>query len=144
MKRVANLRQALLIAAASFCLSLSAMSSGAVASAAPLAPTTTFAAPASSCANLKLKQTASGKATGQGQSCFVTTYINPAIKLFGGAIAILVVISIIVGAIQYEMSGDDPSKVGAAKDRIRNAFIALLAYLFMLAFLNWIVPGGVT
>lgn len=83
-------------------------------------------------------------ATGNGEKCFMKTYVNPFIKFFAGVVGVFVVISIIVGGIQYASSADDPSKVNAAKDRIRNAILALLAFLFLFAFLQWIVPGGLT
>lgn len=83
-------------------------------------------------------------ATGNGEQCFIKTYVNPFIKFFAGVVGVFTVISMVIGGIQYATSADDPSKVNAAKDRIRNAVIGLLAFLFLFAFLQWIVPGGLT
>jgi hypothetical protein len=51
--------------------------------------------------------------------------------------------AIIVGGIQYMTAGDNAQAVGAAKQRIINALIALFAYLLAFGFLQWLVPGGV-
>jgi|GEM_PF-701552 len=69
-------------------------------------------------------------------------YINPAVKVLSGLMGVIVVISIVVGGIQYSSAGGDPGKVSAARKRIMNSVIALLAYLFMLAFLQFLLPGG--
>ena len=76
-------------------------------------------------------------------SGLITKYINPAIKLLAGMVGLLVTISIVVAGIQYSSAGGDPSKVVAARKRITNAILALLAYLFMFAFLQWLIPGGI-
>jgi hypothetical protein len=73
----------------------------------------------------------------------VALYLNPAINLFSSLVGVVVVISIIVGGIQYSMSAGDPQKAARAKGRIMNALIALVAYAFLWAFLQFIVPGGV-
>lgn len=69
--------------------------------------------------------------------------INMFINFLGGLVGVVVVGSIILGGIQYSMAGDNPQAVGAAKKRIINGLIALLAFLFTYAFLQWLVPGGV-
>ncbi len=81
--------------------------------------------------------------TGGDCSGLITKYVNPFIKLMSGLVGIAVVVSIVVGGIQYSSAGGDPSKVVAARKRITNAIIALLAYLFMFAFLQWLLPGGI-
>lgn len=81
--------------------------------------------------------------TGDDCSGLIEKYINPLIKLLSGLVGVLVVISIIVAGIQYSSAGGDPSKVVAARKRITTAIIALLAYLFMFAFLQWLLPGGI-
>lgn len=76
-------------------------------------------------------------------SCIFQTYINPAIKVVSALVGIGVTISIIIGGIQYASSADSPQKVSAAKQRIVKAIFILLAYFFFLAFMNWIIPGGI-
>jgi hypothetical protein len=74
---------------------------------------------------------------------FVTNYLNPFILLLSGLVGVAAVISIVVAGIQYSSSSDDPSAISKAKKRIFETVIGLLAYAFLLAFLNYIVPGGV-
>jgi hypothetical protein len=94
----------------------------------------------------KLESTPDGAAkTCSGGDCsgLIKNYVNPLIKLLSGLVGVIVTVSIIVGGIQYSSAGGDPGKVSAAKKRIYNSIIALLAYLFMFAFLNWLLPGGI-
>ena len=58
-------------------------------------------------------------------------------------VGLIIVIMIIVGGIQYMAAGDSPDQVKNARKRITNALIALFAYLFLAAFLQWLVPGGI-
>ena len=66
-----------------------------------------------------------------------------AINVVSGIVGLIVVISIIIGGIQYTTAGGDPQKVAAAKGRVFNSIFAFLAYLFLYAFLQYLVPGGV-
>jgi hypothetical protein len=94
----------------------------------------------------KLENTPDGAAkTCSGGDCsgLIKNYVNPFIKLLSGLVGVIVTISIIAGGIQYSSAGGDPGKVAAAKKRIYNAILALLAYLFLFAFLNWLLPGGI-
>lgn len=70
-------------------------------------------------------------------------YINPLVAFLSTIAGLVIVISIIVGGVQYTAAGADPSKVAAAKHRITNAIIALLCLIFLFAFLQWLVPGGI-
>jgi hypothetical protein len=72
----------------------------------------------------------------------VSCYVNPAIDLFSGLVGVVVVISIIIGGIQYSSSAGDPQKAARAKGRIINAIIALIAFAFLYGFLEFIIPGG--
>lgn len=78
-----------------------------------------------------------------GDDCgLIEKYINPIINLLAGLVGIVISIVIVWGGIQYSSSADDPGKVSAAKSKIMNAIIALLGFLFMYVFLQWLVPGG--
>jgi len=80
-------------------------------------------------------------AAGEMQQLF-DKYINPLIAFLTAIAGVIIVISIIAGGVQYSAAGGDPSKVAAAKNRITNAIIALIAIIFLFAFLQWLVPGG--
>jgi hypothetical protein len=69
--------------------------------------------------------------------------VNMLINLFSVGVGLVVIIMIIIGGIRYAMAGGDPQAVAKAKSQIRNALIALVAYLFLFAALQWIVPGGI-
>lgn len=77
------------------------------------------------------------------KDCQIVTYLIAFINVLSAMVAIVVVGSIIVGGIQYTTAADDPQKVSAAKMRIYNSILAFLFFIFMYAFLQWIVPGGV-
>jgi hypothetical protein len=72
-----------------------------------------------------------------------TKFINPIINLLSVVVGLVVITTIIVGGIQFSSSSGDPNKIQAARKKISNALIALVAYLFLFAFLQWIVPGGI-
>jgi hypothetical protein len=74
---------------------------------------------------------------------FVNKYINPFIILLSALVGVVAVISIIMAGIQYASSADDPGTVTKAKQRIFNTIIGLVAYAFLFAFLNYLVPGGI-
>lgn len=72
----------------------------------------------------------------------ITKYINIVIAFLSGLVAVIVVGVIILGGIQYSMAGDNSTAIQDARKRITNGLIALFAFLFIAAFLQWIVPGG--
>jgi hypothetical protein len=72
----------------------------------------------------------------------IETYVNPFINLLSIAFGLIAVISIILGGIQYSASQGDPQKASQAKSRISNTMIAIFAYLFLYAFLQFLIPGG--
>ncbi len=69
--------------------------------------------------------------------------IQLVIDFLSVGVGIIVVGVIILGGIQYAMAGDSPEAVGKAKQRIINGLIALFAFIFTYAFIQWVVPGGV-
>lgn len=72
----------------------------------------------------------------------IQQYLNPFIKFLALLVGIAITAGIIWGGIQYSMSAGDPQKSAVAKNHIRNAVLALLAYLFLYAFMKFLVPGG--
>lgn len=69
----------------------------------------------------------------------VQTFINFA----SAGVGVIVLAMIIIGGIQYSLSKDNPQAVQAAKARIANSVIAMLCFIFLYAFLQWLVPGGI-
>ncbi|CAN5123735.1 hypothetical protein BH09PAT3_BH09PAT3_3260 [soil metagenome] len=86
----------------------------------------------------------SGGATCTTDNCdIITNYINPLITLLSVLVGLAVTIGIILGAIQVITSAGDPQKNANGKNHIRNAVIALVAYIILYAFLQFIIPGGI-
>lgn len=76
-------------------------------------------------------------------NCWIVYYIVGFTRILSGLVGIVIVVMIAIGGIQYAAAGPDPSAVVAARKRIINALIALVLYIFMFAFLQWLVPGGI-
>jgi len=76
------------------------------------------------------------------QCSLIYDYVDPFIDFLSALVGVAVVISIVVGGIQYSSSAGDPSKASAAKSRIRNAIIALVTFILLYAMLNFLIPGG--
>ncbi len=70
----------------------------------------------------------------------IYAYLRGIIILLGGAIGLAVVITIIVAGIQYSSSAGNPANITKAKERLTNAVIGLVLYLFLAAILRYLVP----
>jgi hypothetical protein len=69
--------------------------------------------------------------------------INIIVDFLAALVGIVVIGTIILGGIQYSIAGDNAQATGAAKQRIINGLIALVAFIFTFAFLQWLIPGSV-
>jgi hypothetical protein len=69
-------------------------------------------------------------------------YLVPFINFLSAGVGVVIVAVIIIGGIQYSTSANNPQSVSAARNRILNALLALVAYALIYAFLNFIIPGG--
>lgn len=70
-------------------------------------------------------------------------YLQDGINLLTALAGLAITASVIIGGIQYSTSGGNPQASAAAKKRIGDAILALLALVFLYTFLQWIVPGGI-
>lgn len=73
----------------------------------------------------------------------VEKYINPTINVLAMIVGLLSVISIMIGGVQFASSDGDPQKAAAAKGRIAKTIVALVSFMFLYAFLQFLVPGGI-
>lgn len=64
------------------------------------------------------------------------------IRFLSVGVGLVMVASIIYAGIQYSSSEGSPEATVAAKKRIQNAIIGLVFYLFIFAFVQYLVPGG--
>lgn len=104
------------------------------------------------CSNSLFKGAAQAQVTPQedpalepctNSSCnLVKTYVDPIIATLSAGVGLAVTISIVVGGIQYATSAGDPQKAAAAKSRITNSIVALIAFFLLFAALEWLIPGG--
>ncbi|OVE79236.1 hypothetical protein BVY00_00985 [bacterium G20] len=69
--------------------------------------------------------------------------LNIVVDFLSGLVGVVVLGVIILGGIQFATAGDKAEAVSAAKKRITNGVIALVAFLFIFAFLQWLIPGGI-
>jgi hypothetical protein len=86
---------------------------------------------------------AAASACNSSRCDLIEHYVNPAINILSVLFALVVVISVILGAIQYISSEGDPQKSSKAKNRITNAVLAFFAYALMYGFLQFLIPGGI-
>lgn len=75
--------------------------------------------------------------------CGIIRYLLIFINALSALVGVVIVGVITVGGIQYSTAADNPQATMAAKKRIGNAIAALLLYIFMFSFLQWLVPGGI-
>jgi hypothetical protein len=75
-------------------------------------------------------------------ACFFDKYVTPVIQLLSAAVGLVAVVAIITGAIEYITSAGDPQRTAAGKTHITNALLGILAYAFLYAFLQFLIPGG--
>ena len=60
-----------------------------------------------------------------------------------GLVGVVIIASIIYASIQYIIAGDNAQSVSAAKKRITDSIVALLAFVSIFALLQWLIPGGI-
>jgi hypothetical protein len=81
------------------------------------------------------------------QACFtqspIVHDIQSIVNFLSAAVGVVVIGVIILGGIQYSLAGDNATALTAARKRITNGLIALFAFLFAWAFLQWLIPGGI-
>lgn len=73
----------------------------------------------------------------------ILQWLSWASSVLTAFIGVGAVIMITLGGLQYITSRDNAQSVQNAKKKIYNAIIGLAAFIFLWAFLQWIIPGGV-
>ncbi|MBP9813339.1 hypothetical protein KBC51_02785 [Candidatus Saccharibacteria bacterium] len=73
----------------------------------------------------------------------IVKWLNILINLVAGIVGVGAILMIIWAGIQYTTARDNPQAITAAKQKILNVVIGIAAFIFMWAFLNWLIPGGV-
>lgn len=75
--------------------------------------------------------------------CFFAKYINPTVNLLAIGFGIIVTASVVAGGIQIGSSAGDSGKFAKGRSRIINSLLALGGFVFLYAFLQWVIPGGI-
>ncbi len=76
-------------------------------------------------------------------NCKIIDYLVIFIQVLSGLVGLVIIGVMIIGGIQYSTARGNPQAVAAAIQRITNAVLALVVFLFAFALLQWLVPGGV-
>lgn len=84
-----------------------------------------------------------GEASLTKENCGIVRYLLIFVNVLSGLVGIVVVIMIAVRGIQYIGARENPQMTASARLGILWAVLALILYLFVFAFLQWLVPGGV-
>ena len=78
----------------------------------------------------------------QGKTGQIMKLLEVGLNILAAAVGVTAVIMLIIGGIQYSSSNGNPQAVAAAKQKIINVLIGLAAFIFLYAFLQWLIPGG--
>jgi len=76
-------------------------------------------------------------------NCGIIKILVNGINFLSALAGMAIIASIIVAGYQYMTAQDNSGQIQAARTRIIWAIVALVMFIFMYAFLNWVVPGGV-
>jgi len=82
--------------------------------------------------------------TANSTDCLYDKYINPLVKLLAVVAGLAVVGGITYGGILYASSAGDAGKVTKAKETISKALFALVAFMLLGAFLQFVSPTSLT
>ncbi len=84
-----------------------------------------------------------GSSSTSSGSKTIDRLLQGAIDLMAAVTGIVIVLSIIIGAIQYMTARDNSGQVAAAKNRIFMSILSLILFIFAYTILQWLVPGGI-
>jgi len=69
--------------------------------------------------------------------------IQTIVNFLSAGVAIFITGSIIYAAIRYATAGSQPNTVVEARNRIIDSIVALIAFLLIFSFVQWLIPGGI-
>ena len=75
------------------------------------------------------------------QTCEGFRFFNDALNLLASVVVSICVLLVIIAGIQYSIAREKPELALAAQMRIYKAMLALVLFVFMWAFLKWLIPG---
>lgn len=82
-----------------------------------------------------------GVEVSDGQGIYAILRLIVTILTYGLGVA--ATIGVVIAGVMYLTAKDSPDKVAAAKKRLLEVVLGLVAWAMMAAVLNWLIPGGV-
>lgn len=84
---------------------------------------------------------------GSGEKCLennpIIAWLGFIINVVASVVGVGAVAMLVFAGVQYTTAADNASQVEAAKKKIGTVVLGLVAFIFLYAFLNWLIPGGV-
>lgn len=77
------------------------------------------------------------------KNCKITEIIITLLNALSAIVGITCVVMITYWGLKYSLSRDNAQETATARLRLFQTVLALVGYLFIYAFLQWVVPGGV-
>lgn len=96
----------------------------------------------STCGDTKTQLVACDKGTKTGIGA-INSLISTTLTILSVLVGVVAVGGLAYAGVLYATSADNANQVDSAKTIIRNIVIGLLMYVFTIAIVNWLVPGGV-
>lgn len=96
----------------------------------------------STCGDTKTQLVACDKGTKTGLSA-INGLITMTIQILSVLVGTVAVGGLGYAAVLYASAQDNGNQVSEAKTIARNIVIGLLLYVFTIAILNWLIPGGI-
>jgi hypothetical protein len=76
-------------------------------------------------------------------NCGIVAYLVLFTRFLAGIVGVVIAFMIAYRGVQYTVSKDNPQMTQIAKEGIRDAILwALIPYLLIFSFLQWLIPGG--
>lgn len=66
------------------------------------------------------------------------------LKILVYGLGVAATVGVVIAGIQYMTARDNESQVAAAKQRLLNIVIGLVAWAVMWTVMNWLIPGGMS
>jgi hypothetical protein len=72
----------------------------------------------------------------------IIIWLKRFINLFAAIVGVGSIVMVTWGGLQYAAARDNPQAIQAARTKIANVVIGLAAFIFLYAFIQWLIPGG--
>ena len=73
----------------------------------------------------------------------IYTILKLVVTILTYGLGVAATIGVVIAGVMYLTAKDSPDKVAAAKKRLIEVVLGLVAWAMMAAVLNWLIPGGV-